>query len=170
MRAAIDAFNAGDAAGAASYYAEDATVTRLCPPANACQGRAQIEAAIEREIAEGVQAEIIELTVNGNVVDARIQETAPGFAELGIERVVINITATVENGLITEMTDELDLSDPQTATFAQALAGEEAGAPVTGTGFTAQSSPLAPSVAASLLLLGGVLLATGLAVRRAARA
>lgn len=149
FRAIVAAFNAGDARTSASYFSEDVTVTGLCPPANVCHGRAELQAQFEEEIANAAQDEIRSLTVDGDTIVVALTESVPGFAVLGIERVYINITATVQDGKITSMTDELDLSDSQTATFAQAVAEEEQGSlPATGTGY----APKAPRTEWWLLL------------------
>ncbi len=169
LRAIVNAFNAGDAATVASYFAEDATATGFfCPPAGVCHGRAEIQGQLEREIAEGAQDEITSLSVNGNVVTAQVTESAPGFSEIGIQRVVVTVTATVEEGLVTLLTDELDLSDSQTATFAQALkqAEEPAGVPSTGTGYVREAHKSSWTVVLAMLLTGLALVTTGGALRR----
>ena len=166
FRAAVDAFNDGDAALSASFFSEDATITGLCPPANVCHGRAEIQAQLEEEIAQGAQDEIRSLTVSGNTAVIELTESAPGFAELGIERIYINITAIVENGKITSMTDELDLTDPQTATFAQAVEEEaQGGLPATGTGYSPRTSPTPWWLLAVLAVLGTGTIAAGLKMR-----
>jgi len=167
FRAAVDAINAGDAAAAAAYFSEDATVTGLCQPANVCHGRAEIQQALEEEIAHDVRDEIRSLTVSGDTVTVALSESSPGFAEFGVERIYINITATVQDGLITSMIDELDLTDEQTATFAQAL--EQQGAPSlppTGTGYAAPSDHSAWWVLAALLAFGAGTLAVGAKLTR----
>lgn len=170
FRATIAAFNAGDAAASASYFSEDATLTRVCPPAGTCRGRAEIQAALEREIAEGVQAEIRSLTVDGDTLTIQLAESAPGFAELGIERVYINITAIVQNGKITSMADELDLTDSQTATFAAALEEETQGElPATGTGFAPGPVRSQWWLFLALLTLGAGWVAAGLTLRNMRR-
>ncbi len=162
LRATIDAFNSGDATMAASFFAEDATATGLCPPANVCHGRAEIQGQLQKEIAEQAHDEIRDLTVNGNTVVAHLAETAPGFAEIGIERTYITVTATVRDGLITSLADELDLTDPQTAKFAQALQQEEASQlPASGTGYSTSRSAWPLTTATALLLAGGVFLLAG---------
>lgn len=155
VRGAIDAFNRGDAVASAAYFSEDTTVTGLCQPAGVCHGRAELQAAIEEEVAHRGHDDILSLTVSGSVVTMQIAETFPDFVDLGIGRIIINITATVENGLITEFTDELDLADSQTATFVAAMEGEEpSNMPAAGTGY-------APSSDESWLLYATGLLVTG---------
>lgn len=167
MRAAIDAFNAGDAEASAAFFSEDVTVTGLCPPANVCHGRAELQAFLEIEIAEGAQDEIRDLTVDGNTVVVQLTERVPAFAELGIERVYITLTATVEDGLITSMVDELDLSDPQTATFVQALeGGEEPALPDSGTGYEASVHDAPWWALVALVTLGAGLLTAGVGTFR----
>jgi len=167
FRAVVDAFNAGDAAAAAAYFSEDATVIGLCQPADACHGRAEIQGALEEEIAHNAQDEIRSLTVNGDTVTVALSESSPGFAEFGIERVYINITATVQNGLITSMVDELDLTDEQTATFARAMEQQgESSLPPTGTGYTAPTDHIGWWVLAALLAFGGGALAVGTGLTR----
>ena len=171
FRGAIDAFNRGDAAASAAFFSEDVTVTGLCQPAGVCHGRAELQAAIEEEIAHQGHDEILSLTVNGDVVTAQISETFPDFAELGIERIYINIAATVQDGLITSMTDELDLSDVQTAKFAQAVEQEQepSGVPAAGTGYAPASDETWLTLAAGLFLIGVLGTSAGWTLRRKAR-
>jgi hypothetical protein len=172
VRAFVDAFNAGDAEASASYFAEDGTAEGPgCRPSGVCRGRAEIQAALQAEIDEGVQDEILDLTVSGNTVSVRIAETAPGLAELGVERIIILLTATVEDGEITSATGEFDLSDGQTAMFAAALEeqAEEPSLPESGTGYASPaSSPpwRSPAGLAVLAVLGAGLLAGGALVTR----
>lgn len=167
FRAAVAAFNAGDAAAAASYFSEDATITGLCPPANVCHGRAEIQAQLDEEIAHGAQDEIRSLTVSGDTVTIQLTESAPGFAELGIQRIYINITATVQNGKITSMTDELDLSDSQTATFAQSMEQEAQNSlPGAGTGYAAAPVRTQWWLLVALVIVGAGSVTVGLSVRR----
>ncbi len=170
VRAVVAAFNARDAATAASFFAEEATATGLCRPANVCHGRAEIQGQLEKEIAEGAQDQIRDLTVNGDTVILHVSETAPGFAELAIDRTYITVMATVQHGLVTSLSDELDLTDPQTAKFAQALEQEQSGLPASGTGYTAGHSP-GPFAVIALLAIGGALCvpAAGTLRRRRAR-
>jgi hypothetical protein len=113
------------------------------------------------EIAEGAHDEIRGLTVNGDVVTVLITETAPGLAALGIERTYITVTATVRDGLVTSLTDELDLSDPQTAKFAQALAQlEQTDLPAAGTGYTTNGRSSGTTFAILALIFAGSLLLT----------
>jgi len=176
VRAMFDAFNNGDIEQFSSYLSDDATATRLCGPAAPCKGKAAIAQATQAEIAEGVHADIRDLSVNGGTVVVHISEAAAGFAELGIERVYITVTFTVVDGKVTHFDDVLDLSDPQTAKFAQALGeGESAPAeprtvPSTGTGGSSRRDnfPLVPVLL--LALAGSVVLAAGVRTERRHRA
>lgn len=168
VRAWVETFNSGDIDEFASYLSDDSTATGFCRPAGVCHSKAEIIAATSAEIAEGVHAEIRSLTVNGNTVVVQLTEAAPSFAQLGIERVYIDLVVTVVNGKVTTFDDQFDVSDSQTARFVRALEGESqqpSAVPSTGDGsalvpHTTELSPLNAVLFASgaaLLVIGAAL-------------
>lgn len=165
VRAMLDALNQGNIDAFASYLSDDATATGFCRPTGVCNTKAEIVAATSAEIAEGVQAEIRSLSVRGNTVTTQLTESAPAFAALGIQRVFIDVTFTVVDGKVTRFDDQLDLSDPQTATFAAALEGgdpaEPGQVPSTGDGAMQRERTSAPWLIAPVLLAGGALIVIG---------
>lgn len=159
VRAWVEAFDSGNIDEFASYLSDDATASGFCRPSGVCNSKAEILAATSAEIAEGVHAEIRRLTVEGNTVIVQLTEAAAAFAELGVERVYIDLAVTVVDGKVTHFDDQFDLTDPQTATFVAALEGdgaaEPSAIPATGDGSAAgvRRSIEWPPIA---LLVGGV--------------
>jgi hypothetical protein len=169
VRAMFGAFNNGNIDEFASYVSDDATATGFCRPAGSCHNKAEIAAATSAEISEGVHAEIRTLSVSGNTVTVQISEAGPGLAELGVERVYINVTFTVVDGKVTQFDDHFDLNDPQTATFVQRLEGAESerpsAVPATGDGPARESDPFGALFLIALLASGATMVLLGAAHR-----
>ena len=167
----IDARNAGDVAGAMALVADDMRFVGgpICTPAKPCVGRA----AAQRDVVEQfIQTYHAHLTivgtpqVLGSQVKARTEVSDDRSKATGVDRLVANLTVEVRDGKMASWVSILDPSDPQTAKF---LAFQQAHAarapsvlPATGEGGPLASLPVA-------VLVAGILLTLGLAVRRSIR-
>ena len=104
--------------------------------------------------------------VSGSQVNARTEVSDDRSKAAGVDRLVANLTVEVRDGKMASWVSVPDPSDPQTAKF---LAFQQAHAapapsvlPATGEGGPLASLPVA-------VLVAGILLTLGLAVRRSIR-
>ena len=167
----VDARNGGDVAGAMPLVADDISFVGglVCTPDRPCVGRdvAQ-QQVVEQFIAfHGHLAIIGTPQVAGNQIKARTEGSDDRTRAAGVARFVQNLTVDVRDGKIATWVNVPDPSDPQTAqflAFQRAQAAQSAKAlPATGEGGSI-GSPFS-----ALLVVGGIVLALGLGVRRAAQ-
>ncbi len=91
-----------------------------------CIGKAAVRPALEEWAAPpGGSARHLDIRALGgtNTVINRIEMRAPRVQATGVERVILARTFVVHQGKIVALHGGLDLSDPQTATFASRLGG-----------------------------------------------
>ena len=162
----LAARNAGDVAGAAALVAADVRFVGgpACTPARPCLGRDAVRRDIVEQFIPGHAHVTIVGTpvVSGSQVRVRTEVTSDLARAAGIDRWVTNLTAVVQGGEIVSLVGLLDPTDPQTAKYlafqhAHATAGRSE-LPATGEGGPFASLPLD-------VLIGGIVLALGLAVR-----
>lgn len=166
----LAARNAGDVAGATALVAADVHFVGgpACTPARPCLGRDAVRRDIVEQFLPGHAHVTIVGTpvVSGSQVRVRTEVTSDLARAAGIDRWVTNLTAQVQGGEIVSLVGLLDPTDPQTARYlafqrAQGTAGPRA-PPATGDGGPFTSLPLD-------VLIGGIALALGLALRGSMR-
>jgi ketosteroid isomerase-like protein len=126
VRQSIEAFNRGDAAKAASYYAIDAEFFTPLGGCDPCVGREVIEQKLGGAIQAQTQVSISRARVSGRTVTADLVLEAPTLPP-GVERAVGTLTVLVRKGKAVEWRVDYDRGDAQTAMLLDAV-----GAPTTG--------------------------------------
>lgn len=118
-RSHIDASNRGDISAALSGYTDDAELLGgpICRP-NPCVGKA----AIEKHFANGVtnhrRIDILDIQVSGDTLLSRVEVRNDPLRAAGFERISNKGTLTFRGDKIARHVIQNDLSDPQTAAFA----------------------------------------------------
>jgi ketosteroid isomerase-like protein len=119
LRQHYDAANKGDVAAAAAFFTADATLVRGgCNPQAPCVGTAAIQRQLEREPTLQFRYSVINVQVSGDTVTGRAEFRNINIKNAGQERVIENFTATFRGDKISRLAHALDLSDSQTAAFA----------------------------------------------------
>jgi hypothetical protein len=121
-----DAQNRGDAAAAMAIFADDAAVQAGGICTMPCVGKAAIQREVERRIAEKAQVKVISLRESSGTATGVLHVVEAGFASCGVERILVNFTFVVEDGLMTSWTSGPDLNDPQSAKFIACIAASMA--------------------------------------------
>jgi hypothetical protein len=122
-----DAQNRGDVAGVMATYAEDASVRAggLCAAAP-CVGKAAIQAEVGRRVAQKTQVKILSLRESSGTATGVLQVSEAAFASCGVERILVNFTLVIEDGLMTSWTSGPDPDDAQSARFVACIAARMA--------------------------------------------
>lgn len=163
----VDARNAGDVAGAMALVADDISFVGgpVCTPDKPCVGRDVQQTQVE-QFTQKFHAHLTLVgtpQVTGNQVKARTAVSDDRSRAAGVDRLASYLTAEVRDGKIATWVSVLDPSDPQTAKFIAFQRAQAASTlPATGEGGPLASLPTA-------VLISGILVALGLAVRTADR-
>jgi ketosteroid isomerase-like protein len=127
LRQHYDASSKGDAAAAARFFTDDATMIRgeTCPPQNPCKGTAEIEHELMTEIGNKAQYTLVSADVSGSDVRGRLELRSVTVTQQDLDRLLVNLSVTFNGDKISKMTQEYDASDAQSAVFVkfQAVAG-----------------------------------------------
>jgi hypothetical protein len=113
VQAYIDAFNRGDAHGAAPEFSTDATFSTPLGSCAPCVGQSVIEQKLNAAVAAHTQIAMNDDRVSGDTLTAHSTLTSPQFPP-GVTRAVGTFTAVVRTGHITSLVQEYDRSDAQT--------------------------------------------------------
>ena len=124
LRQHYDAVNKGDVASIMATFTNDAVVVRgtgCTPPQAPCVGKPAIQTQLERELRGQPRYGISDIQVSGNAVSARAEWRGTPILNAGLERVIVNITATFSSDRISRIVHDLDLRDSQSAAFTNFL-------------------------------------------------
>jgi hypothetical protein len=117
-----EAINRGDADAAIALLADDATWLRgTCQP-NPCAGTPRLRQEIVRQIGDHNQASAFSTDAGGGAVVVRYELRSDFGRKKGVERRIQLDTVTAQDGKIRSIVTKLDMSDPETKTFAGAAA------------------------------------------------
>ena len=103
-------------------YAGDATVQAGGICTMPCVGKAAIQREVERRIAEKAQVKVISLRESSGTATGVLQVSEAGFTSCGVERILVNFTFVIEDGLMTSWSSGPDLNDAQSAKFIACIA------------------------------------------------
>lgn len=119
LRQLYDVGNRGDVAVTAAFFTADATLLRGgCNPQAPCVGTAAIQRQLEREPTLQFRYSVINVQVSGDSATGRVEFRNINIKNAGQERVIENVTVTFKGDKISRLVHALDLSDSQTAAFA----------------------------------------------------
>jgi hypothetical protein len=121
-----DAQNRGDVAAVMATYAGEPTVQAGGICTMPCVGKAAIQREVERRIAEKAQVRVISLRESSGTATGVLHVIEAGFASCGVERILVNFSFVVEDGLMTSWTSGPDLNDAQSAKFIACITGRMA--------------------------------------------
>ena len=116
----VDARNQADEVGTIALLADDMSYVggSACLPANPCIGTQDIRADVQRFIADHGQSMLIGLpSVSGTTITARAETSNDAVRAAGLERVVVEYVADVQDGKLKTFRTVEDMSDSQTARF-----------------------------------------------------
>ena len=163
----IGAFNdaATDPEAAMQYLADDVTIRIIPPPlgqSGVWTGKEEARGFLEFTKAHNVRRELVGTwSVDGNTVSGTVMVTNKDFPALGVAPVEHTLDAIVEDGQITSWTSTM--SPAERERVGAAVAARQPGTmPSTGAGGSAGSSGANP-----MFVIGGLVLALGLALRLA---
>ena len=137
LRQHFDAVNRDDVPVILSTFTDDATLVRGgCAPQAPCVGKAAIQLQIQRGLVQQARYMVLSITVSGDTASGRAELRNVNTINAGLERVVENFTAAFRGDKISRLIHELDVSDAQSAVFANFRACEyttvnRAGQPLT---------------------------------------
>jgi ketosteroid isomerase-like protein len=119
LRQHYDAVNKRDEQGVLALFTDDASLGRGgCPPQAPCVGKAAIGRQLARDKTNQVQYSVITLQVSGDTVTGRAEYRTVNVKNADLERVIENFTATFKGDKLSRLVHELDLSDSQSAAYA----------------------------------------------------
>lgn len=127
-RAVLEAFaaaiSANDGAAAGTHFAENAVFLEFASDSSfGIFGRPALEAAFSD--VEDITVTVTNIVVSGDHVTATARLTDANSAAAGVERFLESIDATIEDGLITELTATYIEGDAQTSTYLEYLRSQE---------------------------------------------
>lgn len=149
-----DAINAGDLDAALALFHDDAVYETPSCPDGRCQGLPAIRDILATFIADGLRiTSLAPFVADGNEVQGRSQSESDGLRAAGVERIVVEVFATVRDGKFSRYAVVPDINDPETASlFAPALPASGSGGLAGPAGTPAW--PAAAAAAAGVLVLG----------------
>jgi DNA-binding beta-propeller fold protein YncE/ketosteroid isomerase-like protein len=119
LRQHYEAINKWDAAATATFFTDDAALVRGgCPPQTPCVGTAAIQIQLGRDRTIEYRYSVISIQVSGDTATGRAEFRNLNIKNSGLERVIETFTATFKGDKISRLVHELDVSDSQTAAFA----------------------------------------------------
>ena len=114
----IDAFNAGDVAGALELLTDDAVREPAGPCAlNPCVGKEAIKGVFEHLVAENPSFTITSIEVSDNILTARLEVISPIILSAGVERIIRLDTVEFTGDKMSSISSFPDLTDEQTVVF-----------------------------------------------------
>jgi SnoaL-like domain len=121
----IDATNRGDVAGAVALFAQDAVYQGgSCQP-DPCVGQAGIQGDNAGNVASHVRVTRLSAQVDGDTLTWRSEVVADGVRAAGVERIITLGTTQVRAATIVKHHFRFDISDPQTAVYADFLGARQ---------------------------------------------
>ncbi len=139
----LSAINRGDAAAATAVFTDDAQMIGVPPNCipTPCRGKAAIQAELVLAVGVHLQEQLLgSIQVSGNTVVASLAQRADALTPLGISRIFVKDTATIQGDKISRLELNFDMTDPQTARAAAALTAPPP-APAAAPASTNASSP-----------------------------
>jgi ketosteroid isomerase-like protein len=117
----FNAVDKGDVAGALAYVSDDAVFQVLgCPP-DGCKGKVAVKVATEGVVAQHPRHTVTSSKVSGNTATSRVEVEIDLAKAAGAQRIILTTTAEIKDGKLVLLRAQLDVTDPQTAIFAQFL-------------------------------------------------
>ncbi len=159
----VENLNRGDLTSVMEDYADDAVFQAADCARSPCVGKAAIQRAHAREIADHARITISDIEVSGETLTSRFEARSDLIRSFGVERIAGRLTVESRDGKISLPRAALDLSDAQTATYLQAQARAAQG----GAAPTAGALPRSGGAPVGLLaLLVSSLVGVGVSLRR----
>jgi hypothetical protein len=119
LRQHYDAINRDDAPGVLALFTDDAALVRgPCNPEAPCVGTAGIKLQLARDLATQNRYSVIGIQISGDNATGRVEWRNVNIKNSGLERVIENFTATFKGDKISQLVHKLDVSDSQSAAFA----------------------------------------------------
>ena len=116
----------GDLAGALALV-DDSAVFAIpgCPP-DGCKGKAASTAALQGLIAQHPKHKILSTKVTGDTAELQVEAYIDAVKAAGVDRFLATLTIQIKGGKVVLERAAFDLTDTQTAKFAQFLASQPA--------------------------------------------
>lgn len=119
LRQHYDAINKDDGPGVLALLTDDAALVRaVCSSRAPCVGTAAIQLQLERDRVGQYRYIVVSIQVSGDTVTGRAELRNVNIKNIGLERVIENFNATFKGDKISQLAHQLDLSDSQSAAFA----------------------------------------------------
>jgi SnoaL-like protein len=119
LRQQFDAVNRDDVPGVLASFTDDATLVRGgCAPEDPCVGKAAIQLQFQRGVGQKARYTVLSLDVSGDTATGRAELRNVNITNLGLDRAIENFTATFKGDKISSLIHSLDVSDSQSAAFA----------------------------------------------------
>lgn len=149
-----DAINAGDLEAAVALFHDDAVYETPSCPDGSCQGLPAIRDILATFIADDLRiTSLAPFVADGNEVRGRSESASDGLRAAGVDRIVVEVFATVRDGKFARYAVVPDINDPQTAAlFAPELPAGGSGGLAAPDGATAWTAAVV--AAAGVLVLG----------------
>jgi uncharacterized protein (TIGR02246 family) len=166
----FDGIASGDVQATLNLFTDDAVYFGINACAQVCKGREQIQQEIERLTAVHLQVTPTQTDVAGDTVTGTFQAVADSAKAVGADRLLGNSTVQVRGDKIAMARVQLDISDPQTATFSKAVFAGRSGTAADQANVKAKDKDGGGFPVGALLFLLGlaalVLIPAGVAISR----
>ncbi len=114
-RKMVDALNKGEVANAAAAFTNDAVlINPNCPATNPCVGKAGLQANFDLQAQSHTHVDILAVSVSGNTLQAVVDVRGDVPKALGVDRLILNGTATFTGDKMSRLVLLPEPSDPQT--------------------------------------------------------